>query len=102
MSGRYLADRAWRSSGERRGKVGGFSGLRQLSTRGSPERTRPFLCAMKDGRRRGREGGKEQEEGRTFRDVLTGQSPLCVGGEGGGGEPFEVSYRQLEGCGESE
>lgn len=54
----------------------------------------PFLCAMKDGRRRGREGGKEQGEGRTFPDVLTGQSPLCVGGGA-----FEVSYRQREGCG---
>lgn len=78
----------------------------------------PFLCALKDGQKGGREveeeRTREQERKKTtgkreerrklfslcfpFKDILTGQSPLC----GREWSHFEVSYRQLEGSREPE
>lgn len=62
----------------------------------------PFLCAMKDGQRRGGEGGKEQGRGENFSRRFDRAEPALWRGGVGVGGAFEVSYRQLEGCGESE
>lgn len=70
----------------------------------------PFLCAMKDGQKgrgsrrgvnegAGEKNSEEERERRKlfslyfpFKDILTGQSPVC----GSEWSHFEVSYRQLE------
>lgn len=80
-----MCDEGWTEGGRGRGRGRENEGARVRKT-------------IRERERRGK-GGKLFSLCFPFKDILTGQSPLC------GRERrshFEVSYRQLEGCGESE